>query len=95
MVNDYVRLLVAAVGCAAGWTLAYKIMCYGGNTMVKDFLASKFGRSCVALAAGVLAPAVPALIMGDTHAFRMALSSAAGGLVALLALHFKSEAEPK
>ena len=58
---------------------------------MKDFLASKFGRTLIALAAGALAPAVPALVMGDTLTFRHAIASACGALVAAVALHFKSE----
>jgi len=55
-------------------------------------LKSKLGRTLVAMAAGALAPAVPSLVMGDTHAFRMALASACGAVVTAIALHFKSEA---
>lgn len=58
-----------------------------------SFLNSKFGRTLIALALGGLAPAVPQLLMGDVHAFHVALSSAAGAVVTALALHFKSEGE--
>jgi hypothetical protein len=59
--------------------------------MIKDFLASKFGRSVVAFAAGACATAAPQLLMGDVHAARITLASSVGGLCALIALHFKSE----
>ncbi len=59
--------------------------------MLKTFFNSKFGRSLIATAAGALAPAIPPLVMGDTHTFRIAVSAACGGVVALVALHFKSE----
>jgi hypothetical protein len=83
--------LLAVFGCALGWVAVYSVSRQASPTMVKNFLASKFGRSCVALLAGALAPAVPQLVMGDVHAFRVALGSAAGALVALIALHAKSD----
>lgn len=60
---------------------------------MKAFFSSKFGRTLVALAVGGLAPAVPQLLMGDVHAFRVAASAAAGAVCTAIALHFKSEGE--
>jgi hypothetical protein len=60
--------------------------------MFKAFVSSKFGRTMIALAAGGLAPALPALVMGDTHTFRIAVGSALGAVATAVALHFKAEA---
>lgn len=61
--------------------------------MIKSFLNSKFGRTLIALAVGGLAPAVPQLLMGDVHAFRVACSVAAGAVCTAIALHFKSQGD--
>jgi hypothetical protein len=85
------RFALGAFACLFGWSINIGILvCYGGG-MVKDLVNSKFGRTVIALGCGALAPAVPALVMGDTHTFRMSLSSALGAIVAAIALHFKSE----
>jgi hypothetical protein len=82
--------LAATFACACGWLAALTIMRHV-NPDMRAFLDSKFGRSLIAAAAGALAPAVPPLVMGDTHTFRIACASAAGGLITLVALHFRSE----
>lgn len=61
--------------------------------MIKSFLNSKFGRTLIALAVGGIAPAVPQLLMGDVHAFRVAASAAAGAVCTAIALHFKSQGD--
>ncbi len=55
---------------------------------MQSFLNSKFGRSV-----GGLAGAGPAMVMGDIHAGRVALSTTIGALMTLIALHFKSEGD--
>lgn len=60
---------------------------------MKAFLNSKFGRTLIALAVGGIAPAVPQLLMGDVHAFRVAASAAAGAVCTAVALHFKSQGD--
>jgi hypothetical protein len=81
----------AAIGCVGTWLALFARMRQHKEVMVKEFFASKFGRTVVALAAGALAPAMPALVMGDTHTARIACGSALGAVVAAVALHFKSE----
>lgn len=66
---------------------------YHTNPMFKSFCSSKLGRTVIALGFGALAPATPALVMGDLNAFRVACSAAAGAVVTAIALHFKSEAD--
>lgn len=61
--------------------------------MIKSFFNSKFGRTLVALAVGGIAPAVPQLLMGDVHAFRVAASAAAGAVCTAVALRFKSQGD--
>jgi ABC-type enterobactin transport system permease subunit len=51
---------------------------------------SPFLQTLLAAGLGAIAPAMPALVMGDTHTFRIALSAAVGAVVTALALHFKS-----
>ncbi len=60
---------------------------------MQSFFNSKFGRSCIALVVGGLAGAGPAMVMGDIHAGRVALSTTVGALMTLIALHFKSEGD--
>lgn len=55
------------------------------------FLQSKLARTCIALAAGALAPAAGALVLGDFDTVRIAVASAFSAVVAAVALHFKSD----
>lgn len=90
--TDGARACLALFACATCWFAILSSM-RKTNPMFKSFIDSKLGRTLIAVALGAIGPAMPALIMGDVLTFRVALSSAAGSLVAAVALHFKSSAD--
>lgn len=89
--TDVLRVVLCLAGAVAGWVATFHLMRHS-NPMFRAFIDSKLGRRLISGFLGALAPAVPALVMGDTDTFRIALSSALGALVAGYAAGMNPEA---
>lgn len=89
MTNE-TRLLLTVFACLGGWVATFSVMRHS-NPMFKALTDSKLGRSVIAAVAGAAATAVPALIMGDVNAARVAVAAGCGAVATVIALHFKSE----